>query len=197
LFAVNENYEANSGRKYRVEKGKTTKKTKGGRIRRHAGREDLTGESHLSDIGQIIFAIIFAGVWISDTFFFKYSTFSNKYFLPVVRIPLGIILLFVSAYLSRTGLSIVFGEKREMPYVIRKSVFGIVRHPIYLSEILLYLGLLMLRISLAAAVVWIFTIAFFYYISRYEEKLLLSRFGSEYKKYMNEVPMWVPLFWKK
>jgi protein-S-isoprenylcysteine O-methyltransferase Ste14 len=176
---------------------KATKRIKSRHIRRHAGREDLTGESHLSDIGQIVFAIIFSCVWISDTFLFKYSTFSNKYFLPVVRIPLGIVLLSLSAYLSRTGLSIVFDEKREVPCVIRKSVFGIVRHPIYLSEILLYLGLLMLRISLAAAVIWIFAIVFLHYISRYEEKLLLSRFGEEYKKYMDEVPMWIPLFGKK
>jgi protein-S-isoprenylcysteine O-methyltransferase Ste14 len=180
-----------------MEEGKITKHTKTRHIRRHSGREDLVGESHLGDIGQIVFAIIFTFVWISDTFFFKYSTFSSKYFLPVVRIPLGIILLLISAYLSRTGLSIVFGEKREVPCVIKKSVFGIVRHPIYLSEILLYLGLLMLRISMAAAVVWIFAIVFLHYISRYEERLLLLRFGKEYKKYMNEVPMWIPLFWKK
>ena len=170
---------------------------KGRRIRRHEGREDLVGENHLSDIGQILFYTIFMGVWITDTFFFKYTAFSNEYFLSVVRIPLGIILLLISAYLAWTGLRIVFGEKREESCVIRKSVFSIIRHPIYLSEILLYLGLLILRISLAAAVVWIFAIAFLHYISRYEEKLLLSHFGEEYKKYMDEVPMWIPLFRKK
>lgn len=167
------------------------------RIRKHAGREDLIGENHLSDIGQILFYIIFMGVWITDTFFFKYTTFSNKNFLPAVRIPLGMILLLVSAYLAWTGLRTVFGEKREVPSVIRKSVFSVVRHPIYLSEILLYLGLLILRVSLAAAVVWIFAIVFLYYISRYEEKLLLSHFGEKYKKYMDEVPMWIPSFRKK
>ncbi len=172
------------------------KEIKGRHIRRHKGREDLIGENHLSDIGQILFYVIFMSVWITDTFFFKYTAFPNGY-LPFVRIPLGIIMLLISAYLAITGLSIVFGEKREVPCVIRKSVFSIIRHPIYLSEILLYLGLLMLRVSLAAAVVWIFAIIFLHYISRYEEKLLLSRFGNEYKKYMNEVPMWIPLFWKK
>ena len=166
-------------------------------IRRHGSRKDLIGENHLSDIGQILFYLIFMGVWVTDTFFFKYTAFSNESFLPVVRSYLGIILLLISAYLAVTGLSIVFGEKREVPCVIRKSVFGIVRHPIYLSEILLYLGLLMLRISFAAAVIWIFAIAFLHYISRYEEKLLLVHFGDEYKKYMKEVPMWIPLFRRK
>lgn len=167
------------------------------RIRRHAGREDLIGENHLSDIGQIMFYIIFMGVWITDTFFFKYSTFKGEQFLPLVRIPLGIIILLTSAYLALTGLRIVFIEKREVPCVIRKSVFGVVRHPIYLSEILLYFGLLILRISLVAAIVWIFAIVFLHYISRYEERLLLSYFGDEYKKYMNEIPMWIPLLRKR
>jgi protein-S-isoprenylcysteine O-methyltransferase Ste14 len=180
-----------------MQEEKASKQIKSKRIRRHAVREDLIGENHLSDIGQIVFYIIFMGVWITDAFFFKYTAFSNKEFLPYIRIPLGFILLFISAYLACTGLRIVFGEKREVPCVIRKSVFSVVRHPIYLSEILLYFGLLILRISLAATVVWIFAIAFLHYISRYEEELLLSHFGDEYKQYMNEVPMWVPLFRKK
>ena len=166
-------------------------------IRKHAGREDLIGENHLSDIGQIIFAFIFFSVWILDTFFFKFSTFPNKYLLLTFRIPLGVILMVVSSYLARTGVSIVFGEKREKPSVIRKSVFGIVRHPMYLSELLLYLGFLMFSVSLSAVVVWVFAVVFLYYISRYEEILLLSHFGDKYKTYMNEVPMWIPRIRKK
>ena len=76
-------------------------------------------------------------------------------------------------------------------------MFNVVRHPVYLSEILLYLGLLMLSISLAAAVVWIIAIGFLHYISRYEEKLLLTRFCEEYEQYMQEVPMWIPRLRKR
>ena len=162
----------------------------------HEGRKDLIGENPKGDLGQMIFGVLFFVVWLMDTFFFKYTTFLNKYFLLIIRIPLGIILLLLSLYLARKGMSIVFGEERKEPQVIRKSIFGIVRHPIYLSEILLYFGFLMLSISLAAAVVWAFAIFFLYYISRYEEELLLSHFGEEYKQYMREVPMWFP-FLKK
>jgi protein-S-isoprenylcysteine O-methyltransferase Ste14 len=105
--------------------------------------------------------------------------------------------LALSGYLARTGLSIVFGGEKEKPGVIRKSVFNVVRHPVYLSEILLYLGLLILSISLTAAVVWIMAIGFLHYISRYEEKLLLGRFGKEYEQYMREVPMWFPRLRKR
>ena len=106
-------------------------------------------------------------------------------------------MLVLSAYLARTGMSIVFGEKRQEPAVIRRSVFGLVRHPIYLSELLLYPGLLMMSISLAAAVIWLIAIAFLNYLSRFEEKLLLEHFGEEYKQYMKEVPMWIPRLRRK
>jgi len=155
-------------------------------------RNDLTGEHAVGDAGQILVACLFAAIWIADTFFFKYTTFLNHHVPLAVRIPLGVLMLAVSGYLATMGLSVVFGEKRDDPGVIRKSVFGVVRHPVYLSEILLYLGLLLLSISLGGAVVWIIAIGFLYYISRYEERLLIARFGEDYEKYMREVPMWFP-----
>jgi len=160
-------------------------------------RDDLTGEHTVSDAGQAVLACLFAATWITDTFFFQYSTFLNQYVPLGVKIPLGVVLLVLSGYLARTGLSIVFGEERKTPGVIRKSVFNVVRHPVYLSEILLYLGLLMLNISLAAGVVWVVAIGFLHYISRYEERLLLERFGEEYELYMREVPMWIPRLRKR
>jgi len=160
-------------------------------------RDDLTGEHAVGDAGQVILACLFAATWIIDTFFFQYSTFLNQYVPLGIRIPFGVILLILSGYLAITGMSIVFGEERKKPGVIRKSVFSVVRHPVYLSEILLYLGLLVLSVSLAAGVVWVVAIGFLHYISHYEERLLLARFGEEYELYMREVPMWIPRLRKR
>jgi protein-S-isoprenylcysteine O-methyltransferase Ste14 len=155
-------------------------------------RDDLTGEHSFGDAGQILLACLFTAIWIADTFFFEYTTILNNYVPYGIRIPLGVILLLISGYLAKTGLSIVFGEKREEPCVIRKSVFNIVRHPIYLGEILLYLGLVTMSISLAAVIVLFGISLFLHYISRYEERLLLARFGEEYREYMRDVPMLIP-----
>ena len=160
-------------------------------------RDDLSGEHAVGDAGQIALACLFAATWMLDTFFLKYTTFLNDYVPPGVRMPCGVIMLVLSGYLARTSLSIVFGEKRKEPAVITKSVFNVVRHPIYLSEILLYLGLLMLSISLAATFVWVVAILFLHYISRHEEELLLARFGEEYEQYMQQVPMWLPRLRKR
>jgi protein-S-isoprenylcysteine O-methyltransferase Ste14 len=144
----------------------------------------------------LVLACLFFATWIADTFVLEYTTWLNHYVPLGVRIALGVVLLLISGYLAKMGMSIVFGEKREEPGVIRKSVFGIVRHPIYLSEIVLYLGFLVMSVSVAAAVVWSIGMLFFQYVSRHEERLLLTRFGQEYAQYMREVPMWIPRLWK-
>lgn len=72
--------------------------------------------------------------------------------------------------------------------MIREGVFGWVRHPIYLGEILLYAGLLMLSLSLAGAGVWFVGAVFLHQISRQEERLLLARFGDEYAHYCAKCP---------
>jgi len=162
----------------------------------HRHSENLAGEHATSDIGQLVLFCLFMALWISDMFL-KYSSFYNEYVSLGVRVPIGILLLILAGYLVVKAHSIVFGKQSQSQGVIREGVFRFVRHPMYLSEIILYLGLLMLNISLAAACIWIIAIFFLHYISRYEEKLLLAKFGNEYQQYMKEVPMWFPRFYRK
>ena len=158
--------------------------------------DNLAGEHRIGDIGQLTLYCLFMALWISDMVL-NYSNFLNEYIPAVIRLPIGIIILIISGYMAGTGLWIIFGKKSQPQGVVRKGVFRFVRHPIYLSEILLYLGLLFLNISLAAALVWIMAILFLHYISRYEEKLLLVRFGKDYEQYMRDIPMWIPRIWRK
>ena len=162
---------------------------------KHRHRDNLTGEHRTGDIGQLTLFCLFMVLWVSDMFL-EYSCFLNEYIPVIVRLPIGILILIISGYMAVIGLSFVFGEKGQSQGVIREGVFRFVRHPIYLSEIILYLGLLVLNISLAAALIWVIAIFFLHYISRYEEKLLLARFGEEYEQYMREVPMWFPRLYR-
>lgn len=160
-------------------------------------REDLAGEHRLSDVGQLVIYLVFMAVWITDSFFFKYSVFLNNYIPDPVQIILGAIVLAISAFLAAAGMIKMFGQVREKPVVVRDGIFGIIRHPVYLSEMLLYLGLLLFSTSLAAFAVWIIGIAFLHYISRYEEKILLEQFGDDYRQYMQDVPMYIPRLRRK
>ncbi len=144
-------------------------------------------------MGQLILLVVFLIVWIADSFIFKYSTFLTQYISNYIRVPIALIVLVISGLLAWTGLKIVFGETREKPQVITTDVFSVVRHPIYLSLILLYLGFILLSLSLLSVLVWILIIVFYYMISRYEEKLLTQRFGSAYEEYKKKVPMLLPI----
>jgi len=162
------------------------------KVKRHHDREDLAGEHKFGDAGQLILLLIFLIVWIGDSFILEYSTFLNNYIPAFVIIIVSALFLITSGYISWRGLKIVFGEKREKPSVIRKGVFNKVRHPIYLGSILLYLGLTITSCSIFSLIISMFIIAFYYYISKYEEKILLKKYGIDYENYIKEVPMWFP-----
>ena len=165
------------------------------KFRQH--HDDDTGEHTVADAGQLTLFILFMAVWISDVFFIKYSILLNNYIPTAVKMPIGIVVLIVAGYMVWDGMRKVFGPKGKKPHVINRGVFSVIRHPIYVSEILLYLGLILLNTSIAAIGVWIIAIVFLHYISRYEERLLLERFGEEYRQYMKDVPMYFPGIFRK
>ena len=167
-------------------------------FKNHERRDDLAGEYAFGDAGQAILFILFLAVWITDAFIFKYSTLLNNY-IPfyAIRLPLGIIILVLAVYMAWNGIRIIFGKVRENPVVIREGIYGIVRHPIYLSEMLFYLSLFVFRTSLTALAIWIVAVLFLHYLLRYEEKLLLERFGDDYRRYMKDVPMYFPRLKRK
>ena len=157
----------------------------------HRPKDKLAGEHRLGDIGQLTFYGLFMAFWLSDMFL-GYSNSLNAYIPSAIRLPLGVLLLVVAGAMAASGMMIVYGKKNRPQGVIRKGVFRFVRHPIYVSEIIMYTGLLTLHISLAATLVFVIAIFFLYHISRCEEKLLLAKFGDEYRRYMEDVPMGFP-----
>jgi protein-S-isoprenylcysteine O-methyltransferase Ste14 len=159
----------------------------------HRNRPDLAGEHKYTDAGQVILLVIFLIVWILDSFMLHYSTFLNENIKWYFRIIPGIIILVGAQYIAWSGIKTVFGEVREPPRVITEGVFSIVRHPVYFGSFMAFFGLVFMTSSLFSFLIWIIMIIFYYYISRYEEKLLLTKFGKEYEDYMKKVPMLFPL----
>ena len=161
--------------------------------KQHAGREDLTGEHRLGDTIQLILMVTFLAIWILDSFVFGFSTFLAGSVPWFIRVPVGMALFICTFFLERSGLRTVFGKPQETPHVITGGAFSVVRHPIYLGAILAYACMISLTLSLASAAFLIIIIAFYYLISKYEEKLLTQRFGEEYREYMRRVPMLFPI----
>jgi protein-S-isoprenylcysteine O-methyltransferase Ste14 len=154
--------------------------------------DELSENRRLTDTGQAVLFVLFMTVWITDLVL-HYADFLTVYITPYLRIPLAAVFFLIAIYMAVKGMSAIYAMKAGNPGVIRTGVFGMVRHPVYLAEILLYLGFLMINISLAAVAVWLITVTFLHYISCREEKALSTLHGDEYTRYRTEVPMWLPV----
>lgn len=160
----------------------------------HKEKPDLAGEHKYGDGGQIALFFLFMIIWIADSFLLHYTDFIAEYISILIRLPIGIAILTVSGYFARAGLNQVFSETGGTSRVIRQGVFARTRHPIYFGTLLFYISLILMTCSLGAAVLWIIIFVFYDFIARYEERLLLQKFGDEYRQYMAEVPRWLPRF---
>lgn len=81
--------------------------------------------------------------------------------------------------------------------VIKTSILGYTRNPMYFGIILIYVAFICLSISLIS--VGIFVLVFLVYnkMVNFEEKLLENMFGNEYLDYKSKVPKWFPIPIKK
>lgn len=155
-------------------------------------RVDLAGENVWGDLGQLILFIVFIVGIILDLVFLRVGQSFVESVPLFLRIIVALPVLIISGYLAQSGLKIVFREERSKLVVIRTGVFSLVRHPIYLGSMLLYLGFIILSMSVIAFGIWIIIIVFYVYISRYEENILIDKLGEEYEQYMRDVSMFIP-----
>lgn len=132
--------------------------------------------------------------------------------VALLLIPWGSRPASLSTWLPRVGVPIVlFGElvrlwavhhigvisrtrSERLGPLIDTGPFSLVRNPLYLGNVLLWLGF-----TLSARLVWlaplvVLLLAFEYHaIVRWEERLLESRLGTPYRAYVARVPRWLPL----
>lgn len=77
--------------------------------------------------------------------------------------------------------------------LIDHGPFGLVRNPLYLGNMLLWIGF-----TLSAGLLWLAPIVAallaveYHLIVRWEEQLLEGRLGQSYRDYMRRVPRWIP-----
>jgi protein-S-isoprenylcysteine O-methyltransferase Ste14 len=77
--------------------------------------------------------------------------------------------------------------------LIDSGPFARVRNPLYLGNILLWLGFALSARLLWLAPIIVLLLAFEYHaIVRWEETLLTERIGESYRGYMERVPRWLP-----
>lgn len=76
----------------------------------------------------------------------------------------------------------------ENTIVVDTGIYAVVRHPLYLGWLLMYVALILLSQHWLTTIIGIPGMACVYLISRQEDQRLIEKFGDDYKDYMQEVP---------
>lgn len=134
-------------------------------------------------------------VWMWVSYWFLLP-FTNRpriggIFVTPLAITGAILAIFGSSFMliamKRLGRAVFWGNAPAE--LVTDGVYGFVRHPIYTGEILYVIGWYLLWGSVYALYLYPILPTALWIQSHLEEKRLLERFGDEFKKHKEKVPM--------
>lgn len=149
------------------------------------------GEHPFGDTGQLILLVVFAAVWVADSFILHRTTFLSHYLPLYIRIVFMVLCLAVAFYSSSKG-HVVVSHERKPEGLVTNGIFRHVRHPLYLASIITYLGVTVATLSIASAAVLLVIVWFYNFIAEYEESWLEAKFGEPYRQYKKRTGKWLP-----
>ncbi len=141
---------------------------------------------------NIILAIAFLLIWFLDTFIFQFSIWLATFIPLLIRIIIFASLFILAIILGNSSHKILFGGNNEATSLIKNGVFARVRHPLYLSMLLVYLAFALVSMSLICITFWILMFILYDRMASCEEKDLEKIFSEEYAEYKKIVGKWFP-----
>ena len=117
------------------------------------------------------------------------TAFFGVWKLPInmyISIILGIIIFLLGTYVYFKWE--IFWYKTYKGQLVTGGIFQHIRHPHYVSIIIVGFGLALFFYSLAALIIAFISIPIMIWSILDEEKLLIKQYGVEYKEYMKKVP---------
>lgn len=142
---------------------------------------------------------------------FKYRSYTPVPFVIVMllyenaniwSLIFGLIIVAAGELIRLWGVSYAGSETRttghlEGTFLIISGPFAYTRNPLYIGNILIYLGIGIMSFAIFPYL-QIFALLFFifqyYHIIKAEEEYLLGRYGEQYKEYKKNVPRLFPRF---
>ena len=149
-------------------------------------------------------------IWIGSVIFLFlnqfYSIFGFLIFFTYFDTMLQIIGFFIFYIGDITyNLIIIFNSKYILPStselsknhrLIRKGSYRIIRHPLYVSYLLILVGSSLILLCYWVLIPAIFVIIGIYPTAKTEEETLIQQYGEEYIEYKRKVGMFFPKFKK-
>ncbi len=144
----------------------------------------------MSGKDKLIAAYILIGFLIQFFMLFFFCNWANLdivMYLGFLCLAISAILILLSYILKKEG-----EMEEEKGFVTTKlvdtGIYGVVRHPIYLSLAYLFIGFALISQHPLSLFLGFTMVLLCYYYMIEEEKLTIEKFGEEYLHYMNKVP---------
>jgi len=104
-------------------------------------------------------------------------------------LAVGMMLIFLPLFiLPRKGKVPKGKDITHTTAIVSSGIYSIVRHPLYLGWLLMYVALILLSQHWLTVIIGIPGMVCVYLISRQEDQSLVKKFGDDYKHYMQKVP---------
>jgi protein-S-isoprenylcysteine O-methyltransferase Ste14 len=153
------------------------------------------------DWPALIYLLIASIGFIVSLFdFWKIQNLNFQIGIPMI---IGIILLIIGGILrllsrktlTKAGFNIVNSYKLQIidkQRLITNGVYKHIRHPLYFGELSRNFGFALLFSSLYGLIIMIIASLFLIARIQIEERLLITKFGNEYKEYMQKTKKLIP-----
>ncbi|MFW9904122.1 MAG: methyltransferase family protein [Candidatus Thorarchaeota archaeon] len=144
----------------------------------------MTGKDKLISVYMLIGAIIQV---ISLFFFGNWTGFDMIFILGFGSLGISAILFLSSNVLKKEG-GLEKGKGFVTTKLVDTGIYGIIRHPIYLSLAYLFIGFALIS-QHPLSLFFGFTMALgCYFFMIEEENMTIEKFGEEYLRYMKKIP---------
>ena len=111
--------------------------------------------------------------------------------LWVFMVPVSNMIILSGTVLVILGWKEIYTAKGQL---VTTGVYRYIRHPQYLGFILITLGMNVLWITISTLLLWPILVTLYYRLAKLEEKEMEERFGEDFRKYKQKVPMFIPAY---
>lgn len=98
----------------------------------------------------------------------------------------------LAGYFTLKGKGKADGNFENTTVLVKSGIYGLIRHPLYFSLLLLGTGIMMKNLSLPSITAGMVNLVALWFTARTEEKEMIDKFGQQYRDYINETRMFIP-----
>ena len=146
-------------------------------------------KSRLRTLAFPMASITIVFCWLLFILFFHNPINQALFVLGDVIVGVGILLIILAmASLRRKGNLQGGGDFTATTVVVKRGVYSVVRHPLYLGWLLTYPAAMLVSQHWLIVILGVIGIVSMDQIARMADEQLIEKFGIDYETYMQEVP---------